>query len=300
MGADGCRSRVLSSRMTSSYTKRSPSPYSLISIIVRTIRGGINLRTFIFKNNPALHILITPRGVLVLISRFYRPLHTYWHIWLCTNSALNWTLLMRLWSVSVFRSVIKLKENFLVLEDSRFNARLCSTKLPSVSRIPIMNAEGILYKLHRHLNTTYYQSEFENCKAVTIYKLAISPWPFRPVISPIILKRLQSSESAVTISICFRIMLIPPAAYSGSVFFYSVKSESRSRWPRGLRCASGAARLLGLWVRNPQGAWMSVSCECCVLSGRSLCDGPITLPEESYRVCVCAGVCVLQCDLVQQ
>jgi hypothetical protein len=29
---------------------------------------------------------------------------------------------------------------------------------------------------------------------------------------------------------------------------------------------------------------MSVSCECCVLSGRGLCDGPITRPEESYRL----------------
>jgi len=28
--------------------------------------------------------------------------------------------------------------------------------------------------------------------------------------------------------------------------------------------------------------WMSVSCERCVLSGRGLCDGPITRPEESY------------------
>jgi hypothetical protein len=28
---------------------------------------------------------------------------------------------------------------------------------------------------------------------------------------------------------------------------------------------------------------MSVSCECCVLSGRGLCDGPIRQPEESYR-----------------
>jgi len=30
------------------------------------------------------------------------------------------------------------------------------------------------------------------------------------------------------------------------------------------------------------GAWMSVCCECCVLSGRGLCDGPIAPPEESY------------------
>jgi hypothetical protein len=29
---------------------------------------------------------------------------------------------------------------------------------------------------------------------------------------------------------------------------------------------------------------MFVCCECCVLSGRGLCDGLITRPEESYRV----------------
>ena len=32
------------------------------------------------------------------------------------------------------------------------------------------------------------------------------------------------------------------------------------------------------------GTWMSVSCECCALSGRGLCDGLITRPEEFYRV----------------
>jgi hypothetical protein len=32
-----------------------------------------------------------------------------------------------------------------------------------------------------------------------------------------------------------------------------------------------AARLLGLWVRIQPGTWMSVSRECCVLSGRGLC-----------------------------
>jgi hypothetical protein len=29
---------------------------------------------------------------------------------------------------------------------------------------------------------------------------------------------------------------------------------------------------------------MFVCCECCVLSGRSLCDRLITRPEESYRM----------------
>jgi hypothetical protein len=47
---------------------------------------------------------------------------------------------------------------------------------------------------------------------------------------------------------------------------------------------SAAARLLRSWVRIPRGAWMSVCCECYVLSGRGLCDELITLPEESYRL----------------
>ena len=46
---------------------------------------------------------------------------------------------------------------------------------------------------------------------------------------------------------------------------------------------STATRLLGFWVRIPLGAWMSVFCECCVSSGRDLCDGPIPRPGESYR-----------------
>jgi len=37
---------------------------------------------------------------------------------------------------------------------------------------------------------------------------------------------------------------------------------------------------------------MFVCCECCVLTGRGLCDGLITRPEESYRLW-----CVVECDL---
>jgi hypothetical protein len=43
---------------------------------------------------------------------------------------------------------------------------------------------------------------------------------------------------------------------------------------------SAAARLLGLWVRIPPGAWMSVSCKCCVLSGRGLCDGLVPVQRS--------------------
>ena len=47
---------------------------------------------------------------------------------------------------------------------------------------------------------------------------------------------------------------------------------------------STAARLLRSWVRIPPGAWIFICCECCVLSGRGLCDGLIIRPEESYRL----------------
>ena len=62
------------------------------------------------------------------------------------------------------------------------------------------------------------------------------------------------------------------------------KIPCRSQWPRGLRRRPTAARPLRLWVRIPPGAWMFVCCECCVLSGRGLCDGLITRPDESYRL----------------
>ena len=68
--------------------------------------------------------------------------------------------------------------------------------------------------------------------------------------------------------------------------------HSCSQWPPGLRRGSAAARLLGLWVRIPPGAWMIVCCECCVLSGRGLCNGLVTRPDESYRLW-----CVVVCDL---
>ena len=60
--------------------------------------------------------------------------------------------------------------------------------------------------------------------------------------------------------------------------------DCRSQWPRGLRRRSSAARLLRLRVRIPPGTWMFVCCDCCVLSGRGLCDELITRSEEFYRL----------------
>jgi hypothetical protein len=55
---------------------------------------------------------------------------------------------------------------------------------------------------------------------------------------------------------------------------------SHSQWTRGLRRESAAVCLLGLWVQIQSGAWMSVCCECCVLSGRGFCVGLITRTED--------------------
>jgi len=75
------------------------------------------------------------------------------------------------------------------------------------------------------------------------------------------------------------------------IYYLYTSAVSRPQWPRGLSRVCAAARLLRLWVRIPPGTWTFVCCECCVLSGRGLCDELITRPEEFYRVW-----CVV-CDL---
>jgi hypothetical protein len=67
--------------------------------------------------------------------------------------------------------------------------------------------------------------------------------------------------------------------------------ENLATRPRGIRHMTVAARFLRLRVRIFPGARMFVSCDCCVLSGTDLCDGPIPRPGESYRVRLCPCVC---------
>ena len=76
------------------------------------------------------------------------------------------------------------------------------------------------------------------------------------------------------------------------LFDIYILAKGRSQWPRVLRHRSAAARLLRSWVRIPPGAWIFVCYQCCVFSGRGLCDELKTRPEESYRLW-----CVVVCDL---
>jgi hypothetical protein len=55
---------------------------------------------------------------------------------------------------------------------------------------------------------------------------------------------------------------------------------------RAVKCVGCATSLTGIAVSNPARGHGCLSCECCVLSGRGLCDGLVTRPVESYRVCV--------------
>ena len=56
--------------------------------------------------------------------------------------------------------------------------------------------------------------------------------------------------------------------------------------PAAEKCRGGsaAARCPGLSVGIPPRAWMSVSCECYVLTGRGLVKGLKCRPEEFYRL----------------
>ena len=106
----------------------------------------------------------------------------------------------------------------------------------------------------------------------------------------------QYSSSIIhVLSLRFRFNLQYIVAHKQEVSQENILIEgnvSRSQWPCGLRRRSVATRLLRSWVRIPPGAWMFVCCECCVLSGRGLCDELITRPEKSYRL-----RCVVVCDL---
>jgi hypothetical protein len=63
---------------------------------------------------------------------------------------------------------------------------------------------------------------------------------------------------------------------------FTVLVSNYLQWPSGLGRGSAFSRLLRLTVRIQLCAWMSVCCECCVLSDRYFCVWLITRLEDSY------------------
>jgi hypothetical protein len=59
--------------------------------------------------------------------------------------------------------------------------------------------------------------------------------------------------------------------------------------PVAARSKGVGLRPLACWdcgLESRREALVSISCECCVLSGRGLYKGPISRPEEFYRLCL--------------
>ena len=80
---------------------------------------------------------------------------------------------------------------------------------------------------------------------------------------------------------------------SNSIYFSGVKQQIAG--PSGCAIYDVGLRPLACWdceFESRWGAWMFVSCECCVLSSRGLRGELITRPEESYRLCSIVG-----CDI---
>jgi len=82
--------------------------------------------------------------------------------------------------------------------------------------------------------------------------------------------------------VCF----LPGRAKDLSALLY--KQLGRSQWPRSRRRKTAAARLLGFEFisRQGHGCLSLINVACCRVS----CEGPITHPEESYRVWMCDWV----------
>jgi hypothetical protein len=85
----------------------------------------------------------------------------------------------------------------------------------------------------------------------------------------------------------FKVILFPPyVCFAICLIILPLEHILVAAWSKVWVCVCSLA---GIADSNPTEAWISVSCECCVLSRKGLCDGPILRPEEAYWV-----VCVIE------
>jgi hypothetical protein len=74
---------------------------------------------------------------------------------------------------------------------------------------------------------------------------------------------------------------------------HSILKNGRSHWPRSLKRGSAAACLLEFWFQICPGSWMSVYCECCVLSVEVSASG---WPLIQGSPAECVHACNIECD----
>ena len=106
-----------------------------------------------------------------------------------------------------------------------------------------------------------------------IYIFFVTPWRLK-FISVVFQKSVPSSKWTNPISV----------TKTNQCFFFRQVAGFLSTVAARSKATFCCRSLVGIAVSNPAGAWFYVLCECCVLSGRGLCDGPITHSEEFYRV----------------
>jgi hypothetical protein len=113
----------------------------------------------------------------------------------------------------------------------------------------------------------------------------------------LLIPRLRNSAVYCICTNIIKIYFLPNT--SKSLYINFCTADPGGHMVYGWVCGHSFAGVARSNLTSP-GAWMSRSCECCVLSGRGFSNRPITHPEESYQVCMrlrartCVCVCVCE------
>jgi hypothetical protein len=155
---------------------------------------------------------------------------------------------------------------FVCFRKTFFKSRLLSSSCFSVR---IKQGEYMAWRMHtKHDEGKSAKVRVKSDKNITF--LSITP-------------TYQSVTHLITVIAVIMVTLVNKVATDFLIMTFNVVLNVLIDEPC-LRRRSAAALLLGPWVRIPLRVWMSVSSECCVFSGRGLCNRRIASPEESYRL----------------
>jgi hypothetical protein len=129
----------------------------------------------------------------------------------------------------------------------------------------------MMMRAHYHLHSQIKcKCNFDTalCNEDTLYRIPAS-------------SRFHADKYKIDVPVLITDLMVSLANQARIYWYY------RKEWPipvversKAWVCGRLPAEIEG---SNPTGG-MDVCCECCVLSGRGLCDGPIPRTEESYRL----------------